>query len=210
MVLAICVFPVPVSPSRNVPFDTSTPQTRQPSTSRSIAHVVLSADSVPASRTRVSHVALSSTVGVQAERILPVTAGKCSVAAASVDHVTTEEFYGPKENLERADSNLLEQGTADHLDLAMYSFTDRELTQQLLRLARNGVNIRIYRDNQQYNGELRRDDSVIRLLAGNENIQVRVKDNHSLMQLKALSNGTLLREGSANWRLSGERYQDKI
>jgi hypothetical protein len=141
---------------------------------------------------------------------LPSFSGS-SVAAASVDHVTTEEFYGPKENLERVDSSLLGQGTTDHLDLAMYSFTDRVLAEQLLRLARNGVNTHIYWDNnQQYNGELRRDDSVIRLLAGNENIQVRVKDNHSLMHLKAWSNGTLLREGSANWRLSGERYQDKI
>jgi phosphatidylserine/phosphatidylglycerophosphate/cardiolipin synthase-like enzyme len=131
-----------------------------------------------------------------------------NVAATSADQVPTEEHYGPRENLERVDIRLLEQGTSDHLDLAMYSFTDRDLADELLRLARKGVKIRIYRDNQQYNDELRRDDSVTRMLAGNQNIQVRVKGDHALMHLKAWSNGLLLREGSANWSVSGERYQD--
>jgi phosphatidylserine/phosphatidylglycerophosphate/cardiolipin synthase-like enzyme len=134
--------------------------------------------------------------------------GNMNVAHASVDKVPIEEHYGPSENLERVDVRLLEQGTTDHLDLAMYSFTDRDLANEVLRLARNGAKIRIYRDNQQYNEELRRNDPVIHMLAENENIQVRVKNDHALMHLKAWSNGTLLREGSANWSVSGEKYQD--
>ena len=39
------------------------------------------------------------------------------------------------------------------IDIAMYSFTDRELAEELGRLARSGVRVRVYRDSAQYEQE---------------------------------------------------------
>ena len=40
----------------------------------------------------------------------------------------------------------------------MYSFTDRELAQELVDLARSGVKIRVYRDRSEYQQEMERSD----------------------------------------------------
>jgi phosphatidylserine/phosphatidylglycerophosphate/cardiolipin synthase-like enzyme len=93
------------------------------------------------------------------------------------------------------------------IDIAMYSFTDRAIAEALLRAARRGVRIRIYRDKIQVRD---RGDKTRRLLdsrAGRERITVRVKRNSSrnIMHLKAYAiDGALLRTGSANWSPPGE------
>jgi len=93
------------------------------------------------------------------------------------------------------------------IDIAMYSFTDRAIAEALLRAAKRGVRIRIYRDRIQVRD---RGDKTRRLLgsrAGKEHITVRVKRNSSrnIMHLKAyLIDGKILRTGSANWSPPGE------
>ena len=92
------------------------------------------------------------------------------------------------------------------IDIAMYSFTDRAIAEALLRAARRGVRIRIYRDRIQVRD---RGDKTRRLLeskAGREHITVLVKRNSSrnIMHLKAYEiDGTILRTGSANWSPPG-------
>ncbi len=119
------------------------------------------------------------------------------------------QHYSPFENLEQMDQERLD--SAQHsIDIAMYSFTDRYLAEKLAKLARRGVQIRLYRDREQYEDE----EQHIRgtstsLLRGQTGIQIRVKGSRELMHLKAyLIDGSLLRDGSANWSPSGLKRQD--
>ena len=80
----------------------------------------------------------------------------------------------------------------------MYSFTDRELAAELVRLARSGVRVRVYRDSRESMQENQRGSSTTAtLLAGG--VEVRVKASQELMHFKSyVIDGALLRTGSAN------------
>ena len=124
-----------------------------------------------------------------------------------------EQHFSPFENLEQIDRERLD--SAQHtVDIAMYAFTDRYLAEELVRLARRGVQIRLYRDRDQYeeeqrNARQRNRGTTTETLHGERGIQIRVKGGHELMHLKAyVIDGSLLREGSANWSPSGLKRQD--
>ena len=91
----------------------------------------------------------------------------------------------------------------------MYSFTDREIAEELANLARKGVRVRVYRDRTQFQEEGRSDGvtaTSILLAAG---VEVRVKGARDLMHLKSYAiDGRLLRTGSANWSPTGLKRQD--
>lgn len=133
--------------------------------------------------------------------------------AAEAGTPAAEDHFSPREDLERMDVTRLD-GAKNSVDIAMYAFTDRYIADELKTLAERGVKIRIYRDQQQYEEEQRHaskksDDSTTSLLTGEQNVQIRVKGHRELMHLKAyLVDGTLLRDGSANWSPSGEKRQD--
>jgi phosphatidylserine/phosphatidylglycerophosphate/cardiolipin synthase-like enzyme len=126
--------------------------------------------------------------------------------------------FAPDENLERFDIEQLRVARA-RLDISMYAFTDRELAQVLKQLARRGSVIRLYRDQEQFESEqahsYRGHPSTTDLLRGAAHIHIRVKGGlaKNLMHQKdycvdcADRTGTL-REGSANWSLGAERFQD--
>lgn len=129
--------------------------------------------------------------------------------------IISEDHFSPGEDLEHLDLYRMEQARLT-LDIAMYSFTDRQLADEVVKLARQGVVIRIYRDREQYDNEQRNaaqhhDQSTTDMFKDVPNIQVRVKSNkrRDLMHMKAyLIDGVLLRDGSANWSVAGERVQD--
>jgi phosphatidylserine/phosphatidylglycerophosphate/cardiolipin synthase-like enzyme len=133
--------------------------------------------------------------------------------AAEAGTPAAEDHFSPAEDLERIDVQRLE-GAKASVDIAMYAFTDQYLAEEIKRLAERGVRIRIYRDQEQYEQEQRHaakknDDSTTSMLTGERNVQIRVKGHRELMHLKAfLIDGTLLRDGSANWSPSGEKRQD--
>ena len=54
-------------------------------------------------------------------------------------------LYAPESNLERREIETLRTAKVS-VDVAMYSFTDHELAAELVRLARSGVRVRVYRD----------------------------------------------------------------
>lgn len=143
------------------------------------------------------------------------------LADLHLGHLTTEVkaaaetaesiHYSPTENLERPDIAALNGigGDGCHLDVAMYSFTDHHLADAVLDVAKRGCQVRVYRDHDQYEEERDRGDSYVDdVLASNENIKVREKADKELMHLKAFSDGNFLRDGSANWSIGGEKYQD--
>lgn len=124
-----------------------------------------------------------------------------------------EDHFSPSEDLERIDVARLDTAKSS-IDVAMYAFTDRYIAEELKRLSGRGVKIRIYRDQEQYEQEQRNaakhsNDSTTSMLTGDPNVQIRVKGHRELMHLKAfLVDGTMLRDGSANWSPSGEKRQD--
>jgi phosphatidylserine/phosphatidylglycerophosphate/cardiolipin synthase-like enzyme len=124
-----------------------------------------------------------------------------------------EDHFSPAENLEQLDLAQIQQARSS-LDIAMYAFTDRYLAGAIARAAERGVEVRIYRDHEQFEEEQRRadehnDDSTTAMLHGKPNVHIRIKHSHELMHLKAyLVDGAVLRDGSANWSPSGLKRQD--
>ncbi len=142
------------------------------------------------------------------ERRVPVTRVVTSTGA-----FTEETHYSPDENLEQLDLARLDSAQRT-LDIAMYAFTDKYLAEALLRAARRGVQVRLYRDRSQFEDEERKNtergrDSTTAILTGQANVHIRVKGSRELMHLKAyLVDGKLLRDGSANWSPTGLKRQD--
>ncbi len=115
------------------------------------------------------------------------------------------EHYSPEENLEDIDIGLIDHARS-RIDIAMYAFTDRRIAEALVRAARRGVRIRIYRDRTQLHDRGDKTRFLLATRAGAAHISVRVKDNSSrnIMHLKAFAvDGTILRTGSANWSPPG-------
>ena len=126
--------------------------------------------------------------------------------------------FAPDENLERFDIEQLRLARA-RLDVSMYAFTDRELAEVLRQLAARGSLIRLYRDQEQFESEQahshRGHPSSTDLLRGVANVHIRVKGGlaKDLMHQKdfcvdCADRAGTLREGSANWSLGAERFQD--
>jgi phosphatidylserine/phosphatidylglycerophosphate/cardiolipin synthase-like enzyme len=88
-------------------------------------------------------------------------------------------LYASESNLERREIETLRTAKVC-VDVAMYSFTDRELAAELVRLARSGVRVRGYRDSTESMQENQRGSSTTpMLLAGG--VEVRVKVSQDLM-----------------------------
>ncbi len=120
------------------------------------------------------------------------------LAAVSGAAQTGVHLYSPGTNLEQSELAQLETATRS-VDVAMYSFTDRYLAEELAAVARKGVRVRVYRDREQFQQEAQRGGpttTAILLAAG---VEVRVKGARDLMHLKSYAiDGRLLRSGSAN------------
>ena len=128
------------------------------------------------------------------------------VAPAVVVH------YSPAEDLEAIDLEILDKAT-HQVDLVLYAFDDKPLAMELLALAKRGVAIRIYRDQQQYQGEVARGKkggaNLTALFAGQANVHIRIKGSIALAHLKSYCvDGAIVRDGSANWSVQGEKVQD--
>lgn len=116
-------------------------------------------------------------------------------------------YYSPWQNLETIDADAILDSRCSHLDIAMYAFTDWKLAEAVAAFARSGRPVRIYRDREQYEQEVRRHDRALQILDA-PNISIKVKRSTVLMHIKAWSDGCILREGSANWSPGGEKQQD--
>ena len=118
-------------------------------------------------------------------------------------------YYTPEINPERVDVPLLIKARG-HVDAAFYSFTDRPTAEALLAAANRGVRVRIYRDQEQFQDEKRRNPYMTTMFAGNRNIQIRVKGSRALMHLKAWSTEGLLRDGSSNLSAAAKHQDNSV
>jgi phosphatidylserine/phosphatidylglycerophosphate/cardiolipin synthase-like enzyme len=113
------------------------------------------------------------------------------------DRPHTVALYSPESNLERSEMETLGSARVS-IDIAMYSFTDRPLAEELVRLARSGVRVRVYRDWREFEQERQRGFSTTEMLIAG-GVEVRVKSSQDLMHFKSyVIDGDLLRTGSAN------------
>jgi phosphatidylserine/phosphatidylglycerophosphate/cardiolipin synthase-like enzyme len=135
----------------------------------------------------------------------PFVVGQSPVPCVSSAHAIV--LYAPDSNLEQSELKMLRTAKVS-VDVAMYSFTDQEIAEELVRLAHTGIRVRVYRDAREVLQEEKRGSSTTAtLLTGGA--EVRVKGSQDLMHFKSfLIDGLLLRTGSANWSLTGLKRQD--
>jgi phosphatidylserine/phosphatidylglycerophosphate/cardiolipin synthase-like enzyme len=151
--------------------------------------------------------------------LLPICISGChsrnSSLTSSMDQPYRAEIhYSPEEDLERIDINLIHSAQRT-IDMPMYAFTDRYLAEAVLERAKHGVQIRLYRDQGQFDEETDRrsrrttTEDAFSILRGQPDIQIRVKGSATLLHLKSYCiDNRILRDGSANWSPSGEKRQD--
>jgi len=117
-------------------------------------------------------------------------------------------YFAPQQNVALIDISLIRHSRRS-IQIAMYAFTDRRMAEALVDACRQGVDIEIYRDHEQYQQEKRHNSPVHQILKQCQGIHIRVKRSHDLMHEKAaLFDGATLRDGSGNWSISAARYQD--
>ena len=125
------------------------------------------------------------------------------LASSAWGKVTT--YFSPATNLERVDIQWLNKAApVKRLYIAMYSFTDKRLARELIKLAQTGVVIDIYRDDKQM--EDRTD--ITWMLKGVPGIHIKAKDDRGFWNIMHdkifIIPGVVFREGSANWSPSAE------
>ena len=118
-------------------------------------------------------------------------------------------YYTPEVNSERVDVPLLTKARG-HIDAAFYSFTDKPTAEALLAAANRGVKVRIYRDQEQFQDEGKRNPYKTTMFAGNRNVQIRVRGSRALMHLKAWSAEGLLRDGSSNLSAAAKHQDNSV
>ena len=146
---------------------------------------------------------------------------RAQVPANEVEWPPVEIYYSPAWNLEMLDVNLI-GSSSKTIDMVSFAMDDKPVAAALLAAAARGVKIRIYRDQTQYNGEVARGKAhpgtdLNDMFAGQPNISIKVKGTVALAHLKSYcidcgdtspADHPLLRTGSANFSVPGEKVQD--
>lgn len=99
------------------------------------------------------------------------------------------------------------------IDFAAYALVDPEVINALCQAAGRGVKIRLYLDRTELEAEARGDVTMghmpLRAIVNAAGVQTLVKASSILMHLKSyLIDGSVLRDGSANFSPAGEEQQD--
>jgi phosphatidylserine/phosphatidylglycerophosphate/cardiolipin synthase-like enzyme len=119
-----------------------------------------------------------------------------------------EIHYAPTENLEKIDSDLI-RSSVHSIDLAAYVLTDMAVIEALTEAANRGVQIRLYLDGSSRSPGLRIQSALDHLFHLPQ-VSLKIKPAQmAIMHLKGfVIDGQVLRTGSANFSLSGLKYQD--
>lgn len=96
----------------------------------------------------------------------------------------------------------------EFINIAMYTFTDREIAQAIIRAKDRGVNIKIYLDRSQVNAKY----SKSRYFINNGIEGIRISSNNYIMHNKfAVIDNKIVITGSYNWTASaGERNDENL
>jgi len=96
----------------------------------------------------------------------------------------------------------------EFINIAMYTFTDREIAQAIIRAKDRGVDVKIYLDRSQVNAKYSKSRYFI-----NNNIEgIRISSNNYIMHNKfAVIDNKIVITGSYNWTASaGERNDENL
>ncbi|HBY57437.1 MAG: Phospholipase D/Transphosphatidylase [Parcubacteria bacterium 32_520] len=95
----------------------------------------------------------------------------------------------------------------ESINIAMYTFTDREIAQAILRAKDRGVDIKIYLDHSQVTAEYSKSRYFVK-----NGIEVRISSNSYIMHNKfAVIDNKIVITGSYNWTASaGERNDENL
>lgn len=126
--------------------------------------------------------------------------------------MTLTTYYTNPSNLAVIDVSAITAATKT-IDFAAYSLTEPEVIQAVLARAKAGVQVRLYLDRTELEAEARGDatlsHSALGQLTNQPNIAIKVKKSAILMHLKSYcTDGSTLRDGSANFSPLGEFEQD--
>jgi len=96
----------------------------------------------------------------------------------------------------------------DFINIAMYTFTDREIAQSILKAKDRGVDIKIYLDRSQVNAKYTKS----RYFINNGIKNIRISSNNYIMHNKfAVIDNEMVITGSYNWTASaGERNNENL
>jgi phosphatidylserine/phosphatidylglycerophosphate/cardiolipin synthase-like enzyme len=115
-------------------------------------------------------------------------------------------YYSPQINLEKIDEDWLKMSKIPKkLYIAMYAFTDKNLANEIIQLANDGVEVYIYRDSEQMQDK----GDTTEMFKGIKNIHIKAKNSKGLSNIMHdkifIVPGVVFREGSANWSPSAEQ-----
>ncbi len=117
----------------------------------------------------------------------------------------TATYFAPQTNLEKIDLHWLQKAAGPNkLYIAMYSFTDKALANEIIELAKSGVQVYIYRDDKQMDDKT----DVTHMFKGVSNVHIKAKNDKGFWNIMHdkmfVIPNVVYREGSANWSASGE------
>ena len=116
----------------------------------------------------------------------------------------TEVYFSLSDNPQKEIIKNINQAQA-FINIAMYVFTDKEITLPLIDAQKRGVKVRVYLDRSQIESTY----SVSRLLV-QKGIKVRISTNNYIMHNKfAIIDNRLLLTGSYNWTFSANNRNDE-
>jgi phosphatidylserine/phosphatidylglycerophosphate/cardiolipin synthase-like enzyme len=116
----------------------------------------------------------------------------------------TEVYFSLYDNPQKAIIKNINQAQA-FINIAMYTFTDKEISLSLTNAQNRGVKVRVYLDRSQIGSTY----SISRLLV-QEGLKVRISSNNYIMHNKfAIIDNRLLLTGSYNWTSSANNRNDE-
>jgi phosphatidylserine/phosphatidylglycerophosphate/cardiolipin synthase-like enzyme len=116
----------------------------------------------------------------------------------------TEVYFSLYDNPQKAIIKNINQAET-YINIAMYTFTDKEIALSLANAQKIGVKVRVYLDRSQIESTY----SISRFLV-QKGIKVRISSNNYIMHHKfAIIDNRLLLTGSYNWTLSANNRNDE-
>ena len=116
----------------------------------------------------------------------------------------TEVYFSLYDNPQKAIIKNI-NGAEAFINIAMYTFTDKEIAASLIDAQGRGVKVRVYLDRSQIGSTY----SISRLLV-QEGLKVRISSNNYIMHNKfAIIDNHLLLTGSYNWTSSANNRNDE-
>jgi phosphatidylserine/phosphatidylglycerophosphate/cardiolipin synthase-like enzyme len=116
----------------------------------------------------------------------------------------TEVYFSLYDNLQKAIIKNINQAET-YFNIAMYTFTDKEIALSLANAQKRGVKVRVYLDRSQIESTY----SISRFLV-QKGIKVRISSNNYIMHHKfAIIDNCLLLTGSYNWTFAANNKNDE-